>query len=256
MRVASLGSGSRGNATLVSHRATTLLIDNGFSLRECETRLARLGSDAEAIDAIVVSHEHGDHLAGAGAFARRYGVPVWLSAGTLKAAAAALGELPHTEVFSTHTAFAIGDLLVEPVTVPHDAREPCQFIVDDGRTRLGLLTDTGHLTAHIRRRFDGLDGLLLEFNHDADLLRAGPYPEALKLRVGGPLGHLSNDQAAELLRAIDTGRLRLLVAMHLSQQNNRPDLVMRAVATALDDIATGGITVADQELGFAWRTLD
>lgn len=254
MRLASLGSGSRGNATLITGGDTTVLIDCGFSLRETEARLARLGLAPAALDAILLTHEHADHVGGVGALARKYRLPVWLTAGTLKAATAALGELPRVCLFSSHAPFSVNGLLIEPIAVPHDAREPSQFILGDGRLRVGLLTDAGHATPYMHRVLGGLDALLLEFNHDDAMLAAGPYPEPLKKRIASPLGHLSNAQAGELLGAIDTGRLRYLAAMHLSVQNNTPALVQRAAATTLG-CAEDWVAVADQEIGLPWHAV-
>lgn len=252
MRFASLGSGSRGNATLVESGSTLVMVDCGFSCRETEQRLARLGRSPEQLSGILVTHEHGDHLRGVPALARKYALPVWLSRGT----ALMLGEevLPQRGYLDGHAGLSLGDLEVRPYTVPHDAREPCQFVFADGRHRLGLLTDTGRITAHIRECLDACDALLLECNHDSGLLAAGPYPAALKRRVGGPLGHLSNEQAASLLARIDTTRLQHVVAAHLSEQNNRPDLARNALADALG-CAARWIGIAGQEDGLRWRLL-
>lgn len=254
MRFASLGSGSRGNGTLVQAGATTLLVDCGFSVRETEQRLARRGLSAKDIDAILVTHEHSDHVGGVGALARRYNLSVWLTPGTLTAAGTALGELPSLSLFSSHEPFAVGDVAIEPVTVPHDAREPSQFVFGDGARRLGVLTDAGHVTAHMISMLDACDALMLEFNHDRALLLDGAYPQALKRRVGGRLGHLSNDEACGLLRRIDTRRLQHVVAAHLSEQNNTPAHVRQALALVLD-CEPHWPAIADQDAGLGWREL-
>lgn len=252
MRFASLGSGSRGNGTLVQIDRTAVLIDCGFSLRETESRLSRLGCACGDLAAVLVTHEHGDHVSGVGALVRKYRLPVWLTAGTLKAVQPAIGELPAVNLFSAHTAFSIDAMQIEPIAVPHDAREPSQFVFSDGRARLGLLTDTGNITPHIRRCLEGLDALLLEFNHDEQMLADGPYPAVLKRRVGGQLGHLSNRQSAELLRSIDATRLQHLVAMHLSAQNNTPAHARDSASKALG-CAADWVAIADQDAGLAWR---
>ncbi len=252
MRFASLGSGSRGNATLIQEGETCLLVDSGFSLRELERRLARIGMTAEAITAVLVTHEHGDHVGGVGPLARKYGLPVWATRGTV--AGGQLGRLPDWRPLDVHEPLAIGDLAVQAYPVPHDAREPCQFVFGNGAVRLGLLTDVGSITAHIREQLDGMEALILECNHDETLLANGPYPPSLKQRVGGRFGHLSNAQAAALVENIDTGSLRHLVAAHLSEQNNTADHARTALSRALgchDD----WIGVADQETGFGWREL-
>lgn len=252
MRFASLGSGSRGNATLVEAGATLVMIDCGFSCRETERRLARLGRAPDQLAALLVTHEHGDHVRGVPALARKYRLPVWLTRGTY----GMLRDtgLPEVRYFDGHASLEIGDLHIDPFTVPHDAREPCQFVCADGARRFGLLTDTGRMTPHIIESLDGCDALLLECNHDADMLAGGSYPAALKRRVGGPLGHLSNGQAGSLLAALDCSRLQHLVAAHLSDSNNRPALAQAALATALD-CAADWIGVADQEAGLDWRAI-
>jgi phosphoribosyl 1,2-cyclic phosphodiesterase len=252
MRFASLGSGSRGNATLIESGSTLVMVDCGFSRRETERRLARLGRTAEQLAGILVTHEHGDHIRGVSALAREYGLPVWLSAGTHRM----LGDdvLPEVHHLDGQAGISLGDLEIQPFSVPHDAREPCQFVFADGNHRFGLLTDTGRITAHIRASLDGCDALMLECNHDLALLAAGPYSASLKARVGGPLGHLSNAQAAGLLESIDTSRLQHIVAAHLSEKNNRPELARAALAAALG-CASDWIGAAGQEAGLAWRAL-
>lgn len=252
MRFASLGSGSRGNATLIEADGTRILVDCGFSLTETRSRLARLDVEAASITAILVTHEHSDHASGVARLAARFQIPVWCTAGTLNACGRFGIEI--AELFNPHVPFAIGDLEVTPVAVPHDAREPSQFIFTDGDRRLGVLTDTGHITPHIERMLDGCQALLLECNHDSTRLLEGPYPQSLKVRVGGPLGHLSNDQAAGLLKSLDLSGLRHLVAAHLSDKNNTPQLARAALAEAAG-CETDWIEVADQSEGLDWRTL-
>lgn len=254
MRFALLGSGSRGNATLVEEGNTCLLVDCGFSVREVARRMARLGTSPERLSAILVTHEHNDHLAGVGALARKYRIPVWLTAGTEVAGKKRLGELPQREVLNCHSDFVIDDLVLHPFPVPHDAREPCQFVFSNGDKRLGLLTDTGRSTRHIERQLDACDALILESNHDPLMLANGPYPPALQARVGGGLGHLSNGQAAEILQRIDSASLQHLVAAHLSEKNNRPELAVDALSAALG-CEREWITLADQDGGLDWREI-
>ncbi|WJW76206.1 MBL fold metallo-hydrolase [Thiohalobacter sp. IOR34] len=252
MRFASLGSGSRGNATLIEAGDTCLLVDCGFSVAETRRRLERLGSGLDRLSAILVTHEHGDHLRGVAPLARRLGIPLWMTDGT--AAVARDTEVPVLRRFNSHRPFTIGDIRIEPFPVPHDAREPCQFVFGDGACRLGLLTDTGSATDHIVRSLAGCDALILECNHDERMLAEGPYPPLLKQRVSGRYGHLSNAQAADLLGRLDAGRLQHLIAAHLSEKNNRPALAVEALAGTLDCEA-GWIQVADQDQGFGWRDL-
>lgn len=227
------------------------MLDCGFSVRETTARLARLGRAPDDLDAILVTHEHDDHVGGAGAFARRHGIPVWTTAGTR---AAADGALAGAEVhaLSPHEPFALGDIEIGPFPVPHDAREPAQFTFSDGDVRLGFVTDLGASTAHVEDALRGCHALVLECNHDRELLKNGSYPPSLKARIAGSRGHLSNDQAAELLGRLGLGWLRHIVAAHLSQQNNTPDLACAALARALD-CTPDWVQVADQDAGLGWR---
>ena len=235
MRFASLGSGSRGNATLIQGGGTCLLVDCGYSVREFEARCAELGVDPGYIDAILVTHEHADHMKGVGALARKYRMPVWMTHGTFRVARC--GDIPDLHLFGTHTpAFRIGVIRVTPYAVPHDAREPSQFTFSLGERQLGLLTDAGSITPHMIECLHGVDALLLECNHDRRMLRDGPYPPRLQARVGGDYGHLSNEQAGSLLVRIDSSRLQHLVLAHLSQKNNDPGLAEAAVLSACDQV--------------------
>lgn len=254
MRFCSLGSGSSGNATLIEAgdgaHTTRVLVDCGFSLRELTRRLARRGVDVRTIDAVFVTHEHGDHVGCARALARRHGTPLWTSAGTW----AALDDADAPSTLRTARAgepIAVGALELRPFAVPHDAREPLQLTVGAGGRRLGLLTDLGETDEAIAERLDGCDALLLECNHDRELLAQGPYPAFLKRRIGGERGHLANDQAAALLRRCAHRGLRHVVAAHLSVQNNRPDLAAAALSAAVGT-ATTAITVADADGGCRW----
>ncbi len=255
LRFALLGSGSRGNGLLVECGNTAILVDCGFTLKETERRLARLGRTPHALTAILVTHEHGDHVDGVGPLARKYNLPVWLSAGTHAALGATEADrLPQCRQFAAHDDFSIDAIAVHPYTVPHDAREPCQFVFSDGVRRLGLLTDAGHITPHIETQLTGCDALILECNHDSDMLAEGSYSESLKKRVGGPLGHLNNDAAAALLAVLDIGRLQHIVAAHLSEKNNTPWLVRSALGAVLGGAAQR-VEIASQEGGLAWREL-
>jgi phosphoribosyl 1,2-cyclic phosphodiesterase len=254
MRFASLGSGSEGNALVVEVGGTRVLLDCGFGLKETQARLGRLGLAPEDLAAIVVTHEHSDHIGGVARLAAKYRLPVWLSYGT-HAFLANLDQVPEDcHLFASHSAFAIGALCIQPFPVPHDAREPTQFVFSDGDARLGVLTDTGCATPHIASMLTGCDALLLECNHDADMLANGPYPPSLKRRVAGRHGHLDNEAAADLLRALDTSRLQHILAAHLSRKNNTPELARQALARALD-CETEWIGIADQATGCPWREI-
>jgi len=248
MRIASLGSGSRGNATLVQNRDTTLLVDNGFSLKQFTQRLQRLEMEPRQIDAVLLTHEHGDHSGGVQRLCASHGTPLWTSVGTARSALAADFDY-HRLVAGERV--TIGEIEILPVTVPHDASEPLQFIFQqpDNGKRFGLLTDTGHITRHIVDAFNRLDGLLLEFNYDPGMLENGPYPEMIKQRVGGNLGHLANQQSLELLRQIDTRNLGCLIAAHISEKNNAPGIVGELIRQ-LDDVPEP--VLASQDAGFDW----
>ena len=252
MQFAVLGSGSRGNATLVKSGKTCLMVDCGFSAKETQLRLARLDCEPESINAILVTHEHTDHSKGVGAFARKYGIPVWATRGT--ATNARFGQLDVLMRLNAEQGFELGDLQVQAYPVPHDAREPCQYCFSDGNKRLALLTDAGSTTAHMEQLISGCDALMLECNHDHEMLLEGPYPQKLKQRVSGQFGHLSNLQAAGFLKQIDTSALRRLVAMHLSEQNNTQALARYALSDALD-CDPDWIQLADQDDGLEWQTI-
>ena len=253
LRLRSLGSGSTGNATVIEARGLRtrrLLIDCGMSLRVLSQRLGQAGLEPGQIDAIFITHEHADHIGSARALALGQRIPIWMSAGTY----AAIGE-PDFEgllhITQDGDAIAVGDLRLHPYTVPHDAREPLQLHATDGATRLGILTDLGHVTTHVLSHLAGCRSLLLECNHDSDMLAHGPYPHFLKRRVGGDWGHLANRVAADTaMRLVPTG-LQQVVAAHLSKTNNHPTLARAALADAMD-CAPQDIPVADASQGTPW----
>jgi phosphoribosyl 1,2-cyclic phosphodiesterase len=254
VRFASIGSGSEGNGLLVESGTTRVLIDCGFGVREAAVRLARLGVEPESITAILVTHEHNDHAGGVPAFAAKHGIAVWVTFGTLQVIGDRFEGMDRVYGFDSHDTFAIGDLEVRPFPVPHDAREPVQFVVGDGAHRVGVLTDIGRSTPYVEASLSGCDGLVLECNHDIEMLAFSDYPYALKQRIAGRYGHLHNEGAAELLAALDNSHLKHIIAAHLSQQNNTPDKARRALAGALN-CSPDWIGVADQSIGFDWRML-
>lgn len=252
MRFAWLGSGSRGNAALIEAGGSCVMLDCGFGLKEAEARLARLGKTPADIDAILVTHEHSDHIGGVARFAARHGIPVMATAGTARGLGP--GPQPLLSRISGHEGFGCGDLEITPMPVPHDAQEPCQFVFGDGAVRLGIVTDLGRATVHVIASLQGCDALALECNHDVAMLAAGPYPARLRARVGGDHGHLSNAQAAALLASLDAAKLRHVVALHLSEINNTPGLARTALAEALG-CRPEEVAVAEQRAGLGWRQI-
>lgn len=256
MRFASLGSGSAGNALVVEVQRTRLMLDCGFGIRDTLTRLARLQLAPTDIDGIVITHEHDDHAGGAFKFAARYHIPVWLTYGTLKMASRYFPRQHALQlhIIDSHTAFSIQDILVQPYPVPHDAREPVQYLFGDGSRKLGVLTDVGRTTPHIEATLSGCDALVLECNHDAEMLKNGPYAWPLKKRVGGELGHLENSDSANLLSKLDNRKMQHLLAAHLSAKNNTPLLAKSALAAVLG-CELDWVGIADQVQGFDWRAI-
>ena len=254
MRFASLGSGSRGNALVVQCGASCILVDCGFGLAETTARLARLGLTPQALTGVVLTHEHGDHASGAIRLARKHVLPTWATHGTVAALQTAYPDLPDFNLVDIHQRFRIGDIEIEPFPVPHDAREPVQYVLGDGARRLGVLTDAGCATAHIEAVLRRCDALVLECNHDLGMLRASGYPPALKVRISCRFGHLDNAAAASLLAGLDQSRLQHVVAAHLSEENNTPGLARAALAGALG-CAPEWVGCADQAVGFGWRQI-
>ncbi len=252
LEFASLGSGSKGNATLISIGNTCIMVDCGFSMRETIARLEGCGKQAEQLAAILLTHEHTDHIRGAGAMSRKFGIPIWSTRGT--AQAEALGEVSRQYFINAEEEFKIGEVVVQAYPVPHDAREPCQYVFSNGKHKLGLLTDVGRGTPHIVERLSLCDALLLECNHDSEMLAQGEYPVSLKKRVAGDQGHLSNLQAAEILAQIDTSNLKYIAAMHISEKNNQIKLAREALSAVLD-CEHSWINIADQQHGLAWHKI-
>ena len=258
MRFCSLGSGSSGNATLVEASQgithTRLLIDAGFSERELTRRLARAGCVPADLDAIFITHEHGDHVGCALAFASRHRLPLILSQGTWRAVGKADFDPALRMVARTHEALPLGDLELHPFAVPHDAQEPLQLRLTDGSDHLGVVTDLGCAPASVAQALQGCHALLLECNHDETRLRAGSYAASLKARILGSHGHLSNAAAADLLQRCEHPALGEVIAAHLSEKNNAPELARAALAQASGRLAAD-IAVAHPRLGFDWRAV-
>jgi phosphoribosyl 1,2-cyclic phosphodiesterase len=254
VRFASLGSGSEGNALVVGlpQDGGYLLVDCGFTLKEVARRLARLELSLDGLRAILVTNEPSDHVGGVFRLAAAAQVPVYLTYGTRENSR----RLPAfaeeaCRLIAPDQPLEIHGLGVSPFPVPHDAREPVQYVFEDGRSRLGLLTDIGRSTPHVVGALSGVTALVLEANHDRSLLAEGNYPPSLKRRIGGDYGHLENQAAAAILDSLDRSRLHTVVAAHLSRQNNRAELARLALATVLQ-CAPETLPVADQDHGCGW----
>lgn len=273
LRFKNLSSGSTGNATLVeakvacgTARATRLLVDCGLGLQRLTAALDAAGVMASEIDAIFITHEHGDHLGCVTQFASRYSIPVWASSGThaalrdirLKQQARQTKQAKLAPDFDDLVRIAqdmcavdLGELQFTPFTVPHDAREPLQLSCTDGASKLGILTDLGHASRHVLEQLARCHALLLECNHDTAMLANSSYPAFLKSRVGGDFGHLSNAAAADILASLHHPGLRHVAAAHLSQQNNRPELVQSCLASVLG-CPPADVLIATADQGTPW----
>ena len=251
MKFASLGSGSSGNATLVMVSSAMVLVDCGFTTKEVEKRLLRLNVDPRSIDAILVTHEHGDHAKGVAPLARKYNIPVFMSHGTY--VSRKYGELPTLHIISEGHDFFVGDLRVVPITVPHDAREPLQFVFHHAGKKLGILTDLGSISERVIHSYNDCDALFLEANHDVTMLANGPYPPSLRMRVGGPWGHLNNQQTASLLTSLSLKNVQHIVIGHISRKNNSVEKAQAALShiTELSKV----MRYACQDDGFDWLEL-
>lgn len=227
------------------------MLDCGFNARETERRLKRLGMLPSDIAGIVVTHEHSDHVSGVFKFARRHDIPVWLTYGTWQAVQGQCEDID-VRLCRDGDQLAIGDLELRPFTVPHDAREPVQYVATDGCARLGVLTDVGQSTPHLIQALAGCDALVLECNYDPGMLANSSYPYFLRQRIGGSHGHLANDTTASILLALDKSRLKTVVGAHLSQQNNTPELARAALNGALNGGHAPQIRIACQHEGIDW----
>lgn len=252
MRFSSLGSGSKGNATIVEVGETRLMIDCGFSARETERRMSLLGLEPGQLDAILVTHEHSDHSSGVDVLARKFDIPVYMTHGTQSTERC--GKVDNTHTFNCGVQLNIGEITVDTIAVPHDAREPCQYVLHSKTKKLGILTDLGSITPFVIESYRHCDAMLLEFNHDSVMLADGAYPESLKRRVGSDWGHLNNNQAAQFLSRVETESCQHLLVAHVSDKNNSPTLAMAALA-ATSDMADRA-QVADQDTGFSWLEIN
>jgi len=254
VRCAILASGSSGNATVIEAGGTSVLIDCGLSVRRLEKRALELDFLLSGLSGIVVTHEHGDHIGGVATLARRYSIPVYMTRGTCIASSFSDQREVDVHEISAHEPFQVDALKLLPAPVPHDAREPCQFVVEHDSARIGVLTDFGSETRHIQQHFSECGALILEFNHDIKMLSDCPYPDSVKARIAGNHGHFNNQQAQELLGKLLSVQTRHVFAAHISARANSTELVQDILQTSL---AGTGINwgVAYQDRVTPWVTV-
>lgn len=229
-----LASGSKGNAVLVCSSRTRILVDAGLSARELSRRMGKGPCEPAHLSGMIITHEHQDHIRGAGVMSRRFDLPVCLTRGTLENVPSQVGQLPHVQVFQPGVPFSMGDLRIHPFSTSHDARESVGFVIQNGESRLGICTDLGVATQLVKARLTGCQALVLEANHDVDMLMNGPYTWELKQRIRSRHGHLSNVDSCELLQSIHHETLKTVVFAHLSEANNHPEVVLRTSQAMLD----------------------
>ncbi|CAG37335.1 MBL fold metallo-hydrolase [Desulfotalea psychrophila] len=246
MRFSVLGSGSRGNSVYIESGKTAILIDAGFSGKEIERRLAVIGRSTDCLRAICVTHEHRDHVGGVGVLARRCKMSVWANEGTLLGSEGIIKKIDNIREFETGDILQIGDLELRSFSVMHDSADPVGYIISNGEKTLGYCTDTGYATHLMAKRLSACDGLILEANHDPDLLRMGPYPLQLQQRVRSRQGHLANEESAQFLQDLCHEKLQCTVLAHLSETNNTPQHALRAVAPVAKAWPQMKLHVADQ----------
>jgi phosphoribosyl 1,2-cyclic phosphodiesterase len=250
MRLCVLASSSSGNSTLVEAGGVRVLIDAGLPGSRISKLLASVGVEADSLEAIVVSHEHRDHITGVGVLARRFGLPVYINAPTYDRGRQIMGELPHYSIFENGRPFRLGDLEIEPFSQPHDAADPVGFVCRSGSVSVGLAMDLGKVTGLVQSKLAGCRAVILESNHDEGMLMNGPYSWPLKQRIRSDRGHLSNAGAARtLLKLIPDGTRHVLLG-HISKENNQPDL---ALATAREVLTGAGLNWADLHLTYPDR---
>ncbi|MFP4036378.1 MAG: MBL fold metallo-hydrolase [Desulfobacteraceae bacterium] len=233
MRFSVLASGSSGNSLYVESHHSRVIVDAGLSCREILRRLLEIGIDPDTIDAVIVTHEHLDHIRGVGPLSRRLGVPVFINQATFRRGLRTLGDISRPVMIQTGEEFTLRDLSIETFTKCHDAADPMGLVLGCNGARMGLITDLGRSTKLVQTRLQGCRALVMEFNHDPYMLENGAYPLKVKRRIKGPDGHLSNQQAVELLRALAHEDLGMVVPAHLSAENNLPEMAVKAAGQAL-----------------------
>ncbi|MBT5551112.1 MAG: MBL fold metallo-hydrolase [Nitrospina sp.] len=228
-----LSSGSGGNSVYIEADGKRILIDAGLSEKKLSQRIAHIDRPLKGLDAVFATHEHSDHIRGMGPLLRKHQIQLYTTEGTYKRASSTLGKLPGFNTIRAGQPIEFGELMVEPYATPHDAEESVAFVIHYRGLRLGLATDLGKVTAEVKNKLQNLDALLIEANHDVEMLDAGPYPWVTKRRIKSDVGHLSNEACGEILSSVKHSRLRLVVLMHMSETNNHPELARITARQAL-----------------------
>lgn len=241
-----LGSGSKGNSVYVETEETSVLIDCGFSGKETAARLQNIGKTIDSVKAILVTHEHNDHIAGVGVLARRLKIPVYANEGTFRGGEKKLGRIEQRVLFDTGAQFILDDLAVKSFRISHDTEDPVGFVLECNGSKFGYCTDTGKATHLMMQRLKGCHGLVLEFNHDPEMLKNGPYPLSLQQRVRSSHGHLSNQDAAEFFDNIHHEKLQHVVLAHLSETNNLPRFAIGCIDERKEKYGNTSFEVACQ----------
>jgi len=258
MRLTVLASGSRGNCTVLSSPGASILVDAGLSCRETLKRMKIAGEDPRQIQAIVISHEHADHVAGVQVLSRKLKVPVYITEKTYQGWRLVTrdpegrpAEIERREFFQAGRSFCVADISITPFTIPHDAADPCGFTFEAAGVKAGIVTDLGYLPRNVKDRLRRCDGLMIESNHDVEMLRTGSYPWAVKQRVMSRVGHLSNAALAEFLQSEYDGSAALVILAHLSEQNNHPEIARetarKAMGMRLPLFRSGELALATQD---------
>jgi len=248
IKLSVLASGSRGNSLFVATDRVRLLVDAGLSARETERRLLSIGASPKELDGIVVTHEHIDHVRGAGTLSRRYKLPVYLNKNTHQHLPDSVGRLGEKEEFVTGRSFRIEDVTIHPFAISHDGVDPVGFTLANGSVKIGVCTDLGAATRLVHRHLEHCSVLILEANHDMEMLKNGPYPWPVKQRIKSRVGHLSNEQSVEVISRVFSENLQAVILAHMSETNNSSEMVLKAVGSKLSKHIQESvkITVASQ----------